>query len=197
MHKKFPIDEIKKNLATMKKKLPIQIAAATQRHFMDNFRTESFGGDKWEIPNRRKPDTDEYKYPKNRGLGRRTRNTLVKSGRLRRAYSNSIREKTFERITAIVDLDYAEAHHDGVHGIQSVRAHNRQNIIRAKVSGSFIGTANRRRTQTIELLGSVSSVKAYTRSMNIPQRKVMGQNRTLTQIQLDVINKHFAEAWEV
>jgi phage gpG-like protein len=97
----------------LKTQLPVILANQAQNYFTDSWRQQGWDGAAWEIPKRRIKDTPEWKYPKKKDLGRRTRATLVKTGRLRRAVSNSIRQATFDRVRLVVAVPYAAAHNEG------------------------------------------------------------------------------------
>lgn len=88
--------------------------------FISNFDKEGFQDGaltKWKTPERKISGTKSYKYPKKKDLGRRTRKTLVKSGKLRRYVNSSAKEKTFKRIVWRVGLPYAARHNEGLSGM--------------------------------------------------------------------------------
>lgn len=114
---KFNFSRVIANVEKTKRELPIILAKATQSEFVKNFRNEGFDGEKWITPNRRIAGTNEYKYPKTKGLSRRTKPTLTNSVALRRATANSIRQATWERIMLVVDLPYAKRHNEGLDGM--------------------------------------------------------------------------------
>lgn len=101
------------NIAKMKRELPVLLANQAQNHFVDAFRTQGWEGEAWKEPKRRIPGTPEYKYPKNKDLGRRTRATLVKTGALRRATGMSIRVVSFVKTELVVALPYAKYLNEG------------------------------------------------------------------------------------
>jgi hypothetical protein len=113
MGNQFGTDKVLKNIDTLKQELPVVLANQAQNYFTNTFRQQGWDGEDWKEPNRRIQGTPEYKYPKKKGLGRRTRATLVQTGRLRRAVSNSIRRATFERVHLVVAVPYAKYHNDG------------------------------------------------------------------------------------
>lgn len=113
MANQFGTDRVLKNLGQLRKDLPKLLANQAQNFFTNAWRLQGWNDETWQIPKRRIADTSEYKYPKKKGLGRRTRATLVQSGRLRRAVSNSIRLATFEKIQLIVAVPYANYHNEG------------------------------------------------------------------------------------
>lgn len=113
MANQFGTDKVLKNLELLRKDLPVKLANQAQNFFTGSWRLQGFENQAWQIPKRRIDDTPEYKYPKKKGLGRRTRATLVQSGRLRRAVSNSIRQATFDKVKLIVAVPYANYHNEG------------------------------------------------------------------------------------
>lgn len=90
-----------------------EIAMAHKNYFVQSFRRQGWDGKKWAEVNRRTPGTKEYKYPKNKGLRRRTREILVGKGSLRRQVNSSIKLVNRSRIMFMVDLPYAAIHNDG------------------------------------------------------------------------------------
>jgi len=117
MADKFNFAEVKRKIELTKKQLPVILAKETEKEFVENFKRQGFFGGTWQVPQRRIAGTNAYKYPKKRGLSRRTKPTLTMSGILRRAVNNSIRVKTFELIKLVVDLPYAARHNEGLDGM--------------------------------------------------------------------------------
>lgn len=117
MADKFNFTEVKRKIEQTKRELPIVLAKETEKAFVENFTTSGFFGKTWQVPQRRVPGTNAYKYPKKRGLSRRTKPTLTLTGRLRRAVGTSTRVKTFDLIKLVVDLKYAARHNDGLDGM--------------------------------------------------------------------------------
>jgi phage gpG-like protein len=113
MGNQFGTDRVLKNMEQLKSQLPTQLANQAQNYFTDSWRQQGWDGASWQVPKRRIRDTPEWKYPKKKGLGRRTRATLVQTGRLRRAVSNSIRRATFDKVELIVAVPYAKYHNEG------------------------------------------------------------------------------------
>jgi hypothetical protein len=110
---KFRLGEVKRAYQQLKHDLPIDLANQAQNFFVNSWRLQAWDGKTWQTPKRRIEGTPEYKYPKFKGLGRRTRATLVETGALRRDVSNSVRSARFELIRLVVDRVYAEAHNEG------------------------------------------------------------------------------------
>lgn len=117
---KFHTAQILNNLNKVKKTLPVVLANQAQNFFVDSFKNQGWtdvSKQNWKEVNRRIPGTKEYKYPKTKGLSRRTKPILTASGKLRRAVGSSIRSATFERIALIVPLNYASYHNEGTDDI--------------------------------------------------------------------------------
>ena len=110
---KFHFGRLRMDLLKMKHELPIILANQAQNYFVSSFTKQGWDGQSWQQVNRRIPGTSEYKYPKLKGLSRRTSPILVRTGRLRRAVSNSIRSQTFQSVRMVVDLPYAAAQNYG------------------------------------------------------------------------------------
>lgn len=114
---KFDFEKVIKDIAELKRTLPIKIANKAQRYFAATFKQGGWEGAKWKEPKRKIPGTPEYKYPKDKKLQRRTKPTLVKSGILRRATSMSARVITWSQILLVVDVPYAQRHNEGLDGM--------------------------------------------------------------------------------
>ena len=110
---KFNFDKVLQNMQQLKKELPQELANDAQKFFNNAFRSQSWEGKSWQTPQRRIPGTLSYKYPKKKKLGRRTRATLVQSGRLRRTVATSLKSVRWESIKFVVDLPYADVHNEG------------------------------------------------------------------------------------
>lgn len=117
MADKFDFSRVKKNMERLKVELPVILANQAQNYFVDSWSKQGWEGKTWKTPQRKIPGTNAYKYPKDKGLGRRTRATLVQTGRMRRAVGMSIRAKSFEQIRLVVDLPYAKRHNEGLDGM--------------------------------------------------------------------------------
>lgn len=110
---RFNLKEVFDRFTRLKKELPRVIANQAQNYFVRAFTSQAWDGDKWKEVKRRTPGTPEYKYPKFKGLSRRTTPILVLSGRLRRAVSNSIKIARWDRIQLLVEAPGAIALNEG------------------------------------------------------------------------------------
>ncbi len=116
---KFEFEKVVANLQQLKPKLPQELANIARNQFVNNFRTESFFGNKWEQVQRRIVGTAPYKYPKKKKISRRVKPILVNTGKLRREVGDSIKQVSWDEIKLRVDVrgktsyNYAAAHNDG------------------------------------------------------------------------------------
>lgn len=113
MKGKFKLDVVRQKLDEANSRIPRLLSKHAENYFVASFAKQSFNHDAWQEVKRRIPGTDEYKYPKERGLSRRTKPILVGTGRLRRAVSNSTRTMTPKQVRLVVDLPYAKNHNEG------------------------------------------------------------------------------------
>jgi phage gpG-like protein len=138
-----------RKLQSTQRTLPSVLANVGTNFFISNFDKEGFqdgGLTKWKTPQRKIAGTKSYKYPKKKDLGRRTRKTLVKSGKLRREVNSSAKEKTFKRIVWRVSLPYAARHNEGLKGMPERR---------------FMGPS-----RTLNTLFRKKIIEAYKKSLN-------------------------------
>jgi len=118
---RFNFQEVKEKLLRSKRELIVLLANQAQNYFSSSFTKQGFNGKHWKEVQRRTAGTPAYKYPKKRGLQRRTSPILVgagyksRGGRLRRAVSNMSRTAAFgmNGFRMVVDVDYAKYLNDG------------------------------------------------------------------------------------
>jgi len=110
---KFNLKEVFARFEKLKTELPRVVANQAQNYFVRAFTAQAWDGDRWKEVNRRIPGTPEYKYPKFKGLSRRTTPILVRTGRLRRSVSNSIKIARWDRIQLIAEAPGAIALNEG------------------------------------------------------------------------------------
>ncbi len=115
----FDIDIIRLNIARTKRVLPIALAKITENHFTESFKVGRLDEHKWKEVQRRIPGTSAYKYPRKKGLSRRTSPILVRTGNLRRKTSRSIASATWAKVQLINDLPYAKAQNEGTDTIDA------------------------------------------------------------------------------
>lgn len=110
----FKIQKLLNDIRTFKRKVPTLLANQAQTYFVKSFDTSGLDGEpKWKEVKRRMQGTNEYKYPKLKGLTRRTKPILTMTGTLRRRVNNSIKVATWPKIELLVDLPYAKAQNEG------------------------------------------------------------------------------------
>lgn len=133
--------------------------------FQDRFRQKGY------INNGFTPWADRKNKKKQRG------SLMVVTGRLK----NSIKRgaPTIDGITVGTDTPYAQALNEGSRKMVSVKPHKRQSVRKAKVKGSYSGTANKQKTKTIDILGARHNVKGFTRKNNLPKRQFIGESNLL------------------
>lgn len=134
MDTKFKFEALKARIVKMKEVLPVQLAAQAQSYFVGSWAAQGWDGAGWQTPKRRIDGTPEWKYPKKKDLGRRTRATLVKTGTLRRAVNNSIRSQVFGQggVRLMVDLPYADVHNSGLGNMPQRKFMGDSPILRVK-----------------------------------------------------------------
>jgi hypothetical protein len=87
---KFNFEKIQANLSKIQSELPLILANDVQNYTLDAFKKQGYDGKRWAQVQRRIEGTPEYRYPKTKGLSRRTKPILVLSGALRREASNLV-----------------------------------------------------------------------------------------------------------
>jgi phage gpG-like protein len=110
---RFRFNIVGKEFKTQSINMMREIAMANKNYFLQSFKKQSWGSDKWPEVKRRTKGTNEYKYPKNKGLRRRTRPILIGKGSLRRAVNSSIKSVGPNWAKFAVDLKYAAIHNEG------------------------------------------------------------------------------------
>ena len=119
MATKFEFNKLRRNILRTKRELPVVLANLTQNHFAESFTKGALDANKWKEVNRRIAGTREFKYPKTKGLSRRTSPILVRTGNLRRKVQRSIVNAQWQQIRLVVDLPYASAHNEGTDNIEA------------------------------------------------------------------------------
>jgi len=112
---KFNFDDIKEKLIKSNREIMVELSNLSQNYFLSSWKKQGFNGEAWKDVQRREPGTKAYKYPKKKGLQRRTQPILIGSGfktrggTLRRAVSNMARtaEISTNRSRMVVDVPYA------------------------------------------------------------------------------------------
>ena len=103
-----------KALAKTMRDAPKVLGLEGQRHFQENFNSQSLEGRKWKEVKRREVGTFEYKYPKRKYLARRTNPILIgRTRRLKNALNRTFRSGLSNKLIWRVDLPYAKAQNNG------------------------------------------------------------------------------------
>lgn len=174
---KFNFKVVIANLQRAKAEVPKLVANDTKNFFVGQFNKESWDGEQWEEVERRKAGAN---VPESR----KTAHILVKSGRLRRALINSLKEANWDQIVfKITDVPYAKVHNNGFNGTVNVKAH-----VRADSKGDIYKKKKR-------VAIGVSFAQAHTRQMNIPKRQFMGDAKELRVIQMKRIKSMIDKIW--
>lgn len=177
---KFGFDKVLKNIEMVKRQLPKMLANDTKNYFLNSFRVEAWDGKAWELPKRRK-----RKSRSSRDMSK----TLVQSGKLRRAVSNSLKEATFEVIRFdVTDVKYASIHNFG--GTITTKSRSQiLNFVRHGEKGIRF-TKNKKK----DVVAS-AKVNIKGSEIKIPQRQFMGDTKELRKIQIDRVQKYMNTIW--
>ena len=116
--------QVRQKLEQSQRELLVLLPNQAQNYFLSSFKNQGFDGQPWKEVQRREDGTKAYKYPKSKGLQRRTSPILVgagykvRGGTLRRAVSNMSRTAQIRTngFRMIVDLPYAAIHNEGLTG---------------------------------------------------------------------------------
>lgn len=82
---KFNFQRVIDNIDQVKRELPVLLANDAMKYFLASFNDQGWNGQVWEEVERRKPETNAYKYAK--PVSKRTMPILQGTGRLRREVS--------------------------------------------------------------------------------------------------------------
>lgn len=129
MDTKFKFDEVKSKLLEARRELMILLSNQAQNYFAKSFKDQGWDGVPWKNVKRRIEGEKTYKYPKKKGLQRRTSPILVgagfkiRGGTLRRAVKDMAKtaEISQGRLRMVVDLNYAAFNNEGTKNIPQRR----------------------------------------------------------------------------
>jgi len=127
MSTKFNFEEVIKRLQAAERETLVLLSNQAQNYFLSSFKNQGFDGKPWQEVQRRIEGTNAYKYPKTKGLQRRTSPILVgagfkiRGGTLRRAVSSMADTAQIttsggggtSKLRMVVDLDYAKYNNEG------------------------------------------------------------------------------------
>lgn len=186
---KFGFQRILNNVDKLKRTLPVKLANETQNFFVDSWRKQG-----WDDGSVKAWQPRQKETKKSAG-----RSILVKSGKLRRAVGQSIRSKTFEKIQLVVALPYAQVHNDG----GTVTTKERDQVLRFRPhaynlqTGKYRGKFVKKNASGARKYGDYSmKVKISATTFQMPQRRFMGDSRTLRTKQLKVIDNEIQRIWQ-
>lgn len=105
-------------------------------------------------------------------------NILYKSGKLYRSIKVQPLAAGFRLYTR---NPYARIHNDGFKGTQTVRAHQRRKMLSGTIEGNGVtvlmgarrSIKTRRNLKPAKVVGNISTIKEFTRTMNMPRRQFM------------------------
>lgn len=164
----------------MRKQLITKVAAVMLQFTDDRFREQGWKDENLQPWQQRKNNADPG------------RNILVKSGALRRG--NRIVSTTDHSVTIGNDVAYAKANNEGFHGTVTVKAHTRKAFSKSKEVRGTTKKGNPRMQTVLKPIGDIQ-VKSFTRNMNVPERRFMGESATLRnnikQLITDEVNSCF------
>lgn len=179
MANKFNFRQVRDNMLQVRRELPVILANQAQNFFTDSWKKKGWDDGTvkpWALPRRMMGGGGYTKRAQ-------TRNILVQTGRLRRAVSSSIRQRSFDKIRLVVDVPYAAIHNEG--GIVQVPA--MEKVLHFSKKGRFSKMAKANYAQK-------AVIPAH--SVKIPKRQFMGDSRTLRGMQLKTINKTVNRIWQ-
>ena len=112
---RFNFSEVKQKIEQSNREVMVALSNQAQNYFVSSWRKQGFNGEPWKEVQRRESGTKAYKYPKKKGLQRRTSPILVgagfkaRGGTLRRAVSNMSRTAVIGNWSSrmIIDVPYA------------------------------------------------------------------------------------------
>ena len=118
---RFNFAEVRQKLLQTRRELLVLLSNQAQNYFVSSWQKQGFDGKSWKEVQRRTPGTKSYKYPKSKGLQRRSSPILVGSGykvrggTLRREVSTMARTAQIKEsgFRMVVNSDYAIYHNEG------------------------------------------------------------------------------------
>jgi phage gpG-like protein len=163
---------ISQRYRAMRKLLIPKVAALMLKFTDDRFREQG-----WK-------DTTLQPWQKRKNNVDPGRAILIKSGVLRRG--NRIVSTTDHSVTMGNDVPYAKANNDGFHGSVTVKAHTRKAFAKSKEVRGVTKKGKPRMQTVLKPIGDIQ-VRSFTRNMNIPQRRFMGESQALRKNIRDLI----------
>lgn len=192
---RFNFEEVKQKLDQTKREVLVLLSTQAQNYFLSSFKKQGFNGENWQEVQRRIPGTKAYKYPKTKGLQRRTSPILVgagykiRGGTLRRAVSMMARTSTIGNGTLkmVVDLPYARIQNEG--GIINKKASSRAMNFKVNLK------TGKTRFATEKKANFQQNVNIGAHAIEIPPRRFVGQTQELTGLQERTITRVINKIW--
>jgi len=189
-------DIVRQKLAQSQREIMVLLPNQAQNYFLSSFKKQGFDGQQWKEVKRREPGEKAYKYPKKKGLQRRTSPILVgagykvRGGTLRRAVSNMARttQTNGNGFRMIVDLPYAKIHNEGGTINKSATSRAMNFNVNMRTGRSKFSTAKGANFQ--------QDVNIGAHSINMPKRQFVGQTAELTRMQTQLITKTIDRIWK-
>ena len=187
--------QVRQKLEQSQRELLVLLPNQAQNYFLSSFKNQGFDGQPWKEVQRREDGTKAYKYPKSKGLQRRTSPILVgagykvRGGTLRRAVSNMSRTAQIRTngFRMIVDLPYAAIHNEGGTINKGASSRTMNFKVNMKTGRTKFSTAKRANFQ--------QDVNIGAHSINMPKRQYIGQTTELTRMQEELITKTIDRIW--
>jgi phage gpG-like protein len=164
--------------------LPVQMGTVAVNFFKERFRAQAWtdqSASPWKARKYKKKDSG--------------RAILVKSGRLRN--SIHIISSISGSVTVGTEVPYAEIHNEGFEGTESVNGFKRKRFKKSTVFSTEVFNIKSRqgRKSTVKNFSGESYVKPFTRQMNMPQRRFIGNSALLNHKFEQLIIKEIKKAF--
>lgn len=150
----------------MRKQLITKIAATMLQFTDDRFREQGWLDETLQPWEKRKNDKDSG------------RAILIGKGSAHLRRSIRFVSSTDHSVTIGSDIPYAKIHNDGFNGTETVRAHTRKRFTANKEPRGVTKKGKPRMQSVLKPIGDIE-VKSFTRHMNMPQRRYMGESKAL------------------
>lgn len=168
MPKVFNLTAVESHFKQVLRYAPGMLGNEAVNFFTDSFRSQGWLGNRFEPWKRRRTDGK-----------RKGRSILVDTGRLRRSIRITSNSSGIVKIGT--DVPYAKAHNEGFRGQVTVKAHQRNKYKKNRVGSGKFTKKGKERMKTVSTISGNYEVQSYTRRVNLPERRFMGENPYLTQ----------------
>jgi len=153
----------------LKMLMPAKMGTTCVKFFKDRFSAQAWTDESASPWAARKPGSK-----RNKG-----RAILINSGRLRN--SIHILYTTADSSTVGTEVPYAEIHNEGFNGVEQVSGFTRKKFKKSTVFSTEVFNIKSRkgRKSTIKSVSGETEVKPFSRQMNMPQRRFIGESKLL------------------